>query len=822
MLTVYCGMVVAQEPMAEGGLNLNLSPALPGDLDALLRELDTPPVLPPWVAEERAVVIGTVSGGPRERPGLRQRFEQEIRELVGAEFEVHFPEEYQIDGDWTLAGVNAAIEQLMTAAAVDIVVCYGVVPSTALLRRGPLPKPGIAAHVPGAAALGAPEQAGASGVRNLAYLSLPNPLVRDLVFFREMIPFTRVAILASQDLLDFAPVLRENAVAALESEGFEVTVVAVGAEPAPALAALPEGVEAVYLAPLLMLSTDEFVQLLDGISARGLPAFSLLGGSEVELGALASLRPAADDGRLARRVALYVQRILLGERPETLPIALPAGERLTLNMATARAIGYYPTWAVLSEALLINEAPVEVRHAFTLRSAVDRALEANRDFEASALGVEAGAHDITAARANLLPRVDASTTAVVIDEDLAGAFQPERAWSGSLTVQQVVYDERAHANVYITKRLQEALEHAHAGTGLDVVQLAAQAYFNVLRAATFEHIRKNNLRLTREHLELAQVRMALGTAGPGEGYRWESQLAQARIETMDATAKRAAAQVDLMRILHLPQEDTFSMAEVGIDDALLTPTRQFAEQYLDNPHKFTVFRDFMVEEGLQRAPELMQFDSGISARERARLAAERSFYVPTVGLQGEVKRDFAFGGVGTGSGGLSSLLMPPPEEDTTWTLALQATLPLYTGGARQAARSKARIQVEQLGVERAATHEKIEERIRVAAHSVRASFANIRHAESASMAAHQNLDLVTDAYARGVASAIDLLDAQNAALVAELSVAGITYQFYVDLMEMERASANFIFRMTQAEYGEWLTRLAAYFDLQGISAPSRP
>ena len=802
----------------DAGHDFNVDTALPGDLEAVLRELNATPTPPPWLLEKRPVVIGTVSGGPRERQELRQRFEEEIAELVSTEFDVRFPAAHQLHGEWTLQGVNGAIDQLMAAPEVDIVVCYGVVPSTALVRRGSLPKPAIATHVPDASLFGAPETDGASGVRNLAYLSMPSPLVRDLLAYREMIPFTNVTILASEDLLAQAPELRTRAVSALEAEGFTVAVMPVGALPEPVLEALPEDTEAIYLTPLFMLSTEDLRRLIDALTARGLPVFSLLGGEEVELGALASLRPAADDERLARRVALYVQRILFGEHPEDLRVGLPAGEQLTLNMATARAIGYYPTWTILSEALLINEEPVQVSHAFTLRSAVERALEANRDLEASALGVDAGAQDIPAARANVLPQVEASTTAVFVDDDLASAFQTERSWSGSVTLQQVIYDERAYANVYITRRVQEALEHAHAGTLLDVVQLAAQAYFNVLRAGTFEHIRKNNLRLTREHLSLAQVRKDIGTAGPGEVYRWESQLAQSRIEAMDATAKRAAAQVDLMRILHLPQEDTFSTAEVGIDDALLTPTRSFADQYLNNPRKFTVFRDFMVAEGLERAPELMQFDAGIDARERARIAADRSFYVPSVGLRAEVTRDFAFGGKGTESNGLTSLFMPPPEEDTTWTLALKASLPLYTGGARQAARAKARIQVDQLNTERDAVREKIEERIRVASHGVRASFANIRQAEAASVAASKNLELVTDAYARGVASAIDLLDAQNAALVAELSAAGITYQFYVDLMEMERASSNFIFRMSQPEYDAWLARLGDYFQAQGVVA----
>ena len=64
--------------------------------------------------------------------------------------------------------------------------------------------------------------------------------------------------------------------------------------------------------------------------------------------------------RLTRRVALNVQRTLLGEDPGTLPVMLEQESRLTINMATAREIGWYPTWDLLTEAKLINEEEEDI------------------------------------------------------------------------------------------------------------------------------------------------------------------------------------------------------------------------------------------------------------------------------------------------------------------------------------------------------------------------------------------------------------------------------------------------------------------------------
>lgn len=603
----------------------------------------------PWVSRGRPVQIGLVFDDPFLRDGLRARFRDAITELTAGQFEVRFPDAFQLDGKGSMQGIERAVAQLLAEPGVDIVLALGVMASTSLARLAPLPKPGIAAHIVDADVLGIPMRDGTSGVRNLAYVSAPSPVVRDLQAFREVLPFENAAVLISGELLEHSPELRDRALRDTAEMGIGIHIVPVGSEAGGPLAAIPASTDLVYLAPLLRLPAAEFDTLAAGLVERKLPSLSLMGVEDVRRGVLATLHPETDNERMARRVALNVQRILFGERPEALPVLFAAGERLTINMATARAIGFSPSWAVLAEAVLINEEP----------------------------------HD--AARAHLKPRLEAATTGLWVHDKMAGFVQPERSWDGTLTLQQVVYDERAHANLEVSKRMQRALEHGYAGQELDIIQIAAQGYFNVLRAKTFERIQQDNLRLTRGHLELARVRQNAGSAGPGEVYRWESELALRRIGFTDANALRASAEIDLNRILNQPQEDVLATEEAGIDDELLAPTRAFARAYLDTPRRFGLFRDFIVREGLERAPELQQLDEAIAAQERVRTAAHRAYYVPSVGVQDELKRDFLFGGQGAG-GGLTGLFMPALEEDTSWNIAVRASLPLYAGGAHPGAR----------------------------------------------------------------------------------------------------------------------------------------
>jgi len=67
----------------------------------------------------------------------------------------------------------------------------------------------------------------------------------------------------------------------------------------------------------------------------------------LEAGALLSY--GADQRAIARRVAVYVDRILKGERPADMPVEQPTGFRLIINMKTAKALGI-----TVSQALLLR------------------------------------------------------------------------------------------------------------------------------------------------------------------------------------------------------------------------------------------------------------------------------------------------------------------------------------------------------------------------------------------------------------------------------------------------------------------------------------
>ncbi len=783
------------------------------------------PLLPPDDARARrkgslpVVRIGFVIDGPWDRlKKTRAEFEEEITDLLEGEFDVRFPESKQIMGDWTERAVSDGIDRLLADPQVDMVIALGVLASNDAAIRGDLPKPVLAPVVLDVYLQGLPEQDGTSGVRNLSYTAFPNPFRRDLEMFLRIVPFKKFALLTAPYYRTALQAFGERFPRVAEEMGLEMQIINVGDSVEEALTKLDPDVEAVYVPPLLHLSQEEHERLINALIRCRLPSFSLRGRWDVERGIFAGLATEETFSRLARRTALNIQRILLGEDAGTLPYAFPARERLTINMATARAINVYPPFSVLGEAELLDEEKMEIKRGRSLPGTVLEAIEANLDLAARERTVAAGEQEVRGARSGLLPKVEVSALGRIIDEDRAEASfgsQAEQSVTGSASLSQVIYADPAWANLSIQKNLQAAREAERDALRLDITLEAASNYLNVLRAKAAERIEKENLNLTRSNLELAKVRQSIGIAGPAEVYRWESAIANSRQEVLRAISSRQQAERALNRLLNRPLDELFTTQDVALDDPFLMTSNEQFMKAVDNPWALAVFRSFMVREGLANSVELRRLDAAIAAQERQLASANRSFWAPTAGLTGEVTQYFAEEGEGTDPVMLPEALGGasfPRSDDTDWSVGLRVALPLFEGGGRFADRKRAIEELARLQIERQAVRERVALAIETAVLKIQASFPSIRLSRDAREASIQNLELVQDSYSLGVVSVIDLIDAQTSALVSSQVAANAVYDFLIDLMEMQRAANDFDFFKTPEDREEWFNRLMDYFE----------
>ena len=288
-------------------------------------------------AELPIVKIGVIVDGPwAGNESFRQLTITEVTAVTEGEFDVRFPDETYLIGDWTLEGAKANLTRLLEDPGVDLVVTWGLLASHAACCYGALPKPVLAPVIIDIRLQGVPYVSGVSGRENFSYVALPDNLANEIPTFLDIVPFEYVAILTNGALVEAIPDLPERTRQGIAGFGVEFEFIPVRDSADEALALIPDEADAVYAWPLFQMQPAEFQRLVDGLNERKLPTFSALGGADLTAGMLASTAAEGFFQRLTRRVALNIQRILLGEDAGSLPVDFAPRDQLVINMATAR------------------------------------------------------------------------------------------------------------------------------------------------------------------------------------------------------------------------------------------------------------------------------------------------------------------------------------------------------------------------------------------------------------------------------------------------------------------------------------------------------
>ena len=107
---------------------------------------------------------------------------------------------------------------------------------------------------------------------------------------------------------------------------------------------------------------------------------------------------AADMQRYTRRIALYVQAILLGADPAQLKVNMEQSQKLAINMKTAQAINFSPSWRFLEEADLLYLEQVQANITpISLNNAIDQAISNNLSLRIAQINPELSKDSLTSA-----------------------------------------------------------------------------------------------------------------------------------------------------------------------------------------------------------------------------------------------------------------------------------------------------------------------------------------------------------------------------------------------------------------------------------------
>jgi len=769
-----------------------------------------------WQPAESAnawTTVGVIHDGPRSRSIIPlDGIEAEVAKLTATEFDVRFPDDKQLEGDWTLDGARRVFERHLADPDVDIVLCLGVLVCHIAGGYSELGKPVIAAVVADANLQNFSFKDGASGKRNLVYVTNLHSIEDDLRDFAAATSFSRLAVLIDRATLKAFQSFLQTKINNLSAQmGVPIVPVEVSESLPDAVAAIPGDVDAVYVTPLFRFDDSAMHELADALVERRLKSFSMYGVEEVRTGLLMTSSGRAEDLlRITRRLALNIQRILLGERPEDIPVFLQESRRLAINMRTAAAIGYSPRFTVLSDAEQLFREELEGGETLDLLDAMLTALEANLNLKVASFNPLLAGEDSRSARAELLPQFELGGAWQRVDDDRAfGELAPESTTDVTMDGRQLIYSDGAWAGYRINRFLAQSSDEEYRAAILDTLREAGLAYLNLLRTLSLENVQRSNLEVTRTNLELARIRTSIGFSGRADVLRWDTQIARDRRNLIDAETSRHQAEDRLNQVLNRPQNKRIRPTEASVNRTLAFFTQGQFLALIDNEQTWQAMQDFVVERGIETSPEIRSAGYVVSAGERQVTAARRRFWVPDIAAAGQ-------GGYNIdrtpGQGGLPGFEL----DDNTWQVGVEATLPIFNGGALRADLNRSRYSLRQSERRREAVTQEIETRIRIALKQVANSYSAIELTAAAAAASGENLRIVTDSYSNGAVSVITLIDAQNAALGSDLSAAEAKYLYLGDIIEVLRVAGDFSLMLDPQFFNEWIAAVEDYFGQRGI------
>jgi outer membrane protein TolC len=735
----------------------------------------------PALAQQQ-VVVAVVGDGPGDRfQEFHEKYIDELLTLTANEFDVQVK---RFSGEWSNESIDAAIEKSYADTDVDLVLITGFVANQIAATRQQYSKPTFLPLILDTQLIAGDATLGQSGVANLNFLSIYADFADDLDTLARIVPYRNLVVMVDASLSSAISELRGRAYASSAERGVELSVVTHDGVNHRLMNQVPANTDAIFLAGLPRIPSADFDLLIEAINAAGLPSYSFIGVPDVERGLLVTNSDPGDVDRQARLNALNMQAVMLGERTEDQPTGSGSKDKLTINMATARQIGVSPSFDVLGDAVLLNQDEEVSGDQYGLVEIARMALAQNQDLQAEEFGVQAGLEEIARARSNLLPQVGASASHTLRDDSpsvSAGLFA-ERSNDAAINVDQLLYSDAARANLTIQKELQRTRLASLQEFRLDVIQAATTAYYTVLNARSQLAVQENNLRISRANLELAEDRVRLGTSTRSDVYRWQAEVARAQILVLNARSARDQSWETLNRILHKPQGARLALKEASFDEPFVM-TRAAFDQLVRSPADYARFSNFYIERALRQAPELGQLDAQIVAKRRELQSQKRAYWLPDFSLGGRYTSNLSQSGIGAG---------PQAGQDLNdWSVGVQATLPLFSGGLKKANVSRADYELRQLESLRDSAAERVEEQIRIQLHAAAAAYQQIDLSATAAEASRKNFDLVSDAYARGTVNVIELLDAQDTSLDASAAAAESVYNFLITIMSLQRAVGGY-------------------------------
>lgn len=358
----------------------------------------------------------------------------------------------------------------------------------------------------------------------------------------------------------------------------------------------------------------------------------------------------------------------------------------------------------------------------------------------------------------------------------------------------LIYDTgKREANVGFNRRSLFASEYALGDQRQNVVLSITEAYYNLLRDRELVRVQETTVLNAQTTLESIQAQVQVGNAARSDTFQAESNLANARVNLLQAQNDYETQQATLKNAMGIVTYDPITLPAAPIPAPPLAPDTSGLANYVETAYE-------------NRLDLKQQLENVYAQGYNVRIAKINA----GVQVNANVSEGYQ--------------LNPSAGEERVFSVAF--SYPLFDGGNTRAAVRESRASLEQQRRSLDQTQQNVRLQVETAYLTREQAKRKLQAANVAVQASQVNYDAALEKQRNGLVNILDVLNAQVQLVTAQTSQVQTIYDYYIAdaqlLRDIGKNDPEYIPNLPGTRNGTRTTTVPPRISQQNLSSPATP
>lgn len=792
----------------------------------------------------KPVELAFVFDGPSEKNAeVLKTFQQTITMSLLPDYRAVFPKDLIFMGDWTEKGAKLASDKALNSRA-RMVISLGYMSSNYYSDKKDKKKYVVTI-----------EQYGLRDFGNKFF----NPIqqtANDFYTFKVLVPeIKKAAILMNENYYKTETNWNASIQQKLKEKNCDLNyvVIPVSNNLKASLAKIPSDVDAIFVTPLYNLTTAQRKEVYDYAISRKLPSYSIVGKEDVEMGAMLGTSQMDVDKKIAEATSFNIHGVLHGNAVKNERIPFYDDKVIFYNSDTGEAVGYTPPLRLLNNSVTITHKQLPKYSLGTLLDALD---DTNLDIKRKQFLISAARRSVASAYLRYLPTLRLDLGYQSYNDAYARSYSGVPTHAGQFTVamDQVLYSPDLVTNIIVKHKKLKFDKAEELLTRANTEYHVGNMFIEVLMLENMIKVQEESVQETRENLAIARVREKTGKCGYEEVFRWAGQVSEEEKKLLAMQADYKNLKVTINKLLNQDQKYDFGFVPLTANDPAFFTSDLHIIDHVRNPKKLGKFTDMLVEEAIYLSPETTKLKAAIAMKKAEMANYIQKFVLPNAKMSLEYGTMFdralpyedaahnqlrsgtatatsgatqaqtfadtyaatgnataaATAGVGAGAQQFGNAWNSTPYlnlDKTSLRFFIGAQWKPIEGGHKIAEVARCKAELNELNAYLEEVNTEIEMQVRSVVNRAISKYFMIEKSYKAMFAQSENYQMVKSKYLKGQVPIDQIADAQNLYFTAKLDALNSQYEFFKELIWVQRGLLSVNWTKATDEAKKWINNI---------------